>query len=57
MEAHADLIMMWLSEHRDATLFELRDALAAQGIVISKSALHRFLIRHDQTRKKRVVTR
>jgi hypothetical protein len=29
--------------------------LAAQGIVISKSALHRFLVRHEQTRKKRLA--
>jgi hypothetical protein len=38
-------------------LFELRDALSAQGIRISKSALHRFLVRHGQTRKKRQATR
>ena len=50
-EAYADLIMAWLGEHRDGTLFELRDALSAKGVVISKSALHRFLVRHDQTRK------
>lgn len=56
-EAHADLIMICLSEHRDGTLFELRDALAAQGIVIRKSALHRFLFRHGQTRKKRLAMR
>lgn len=43
--------MAWLAEHRDGTLFELRDALSAQGITISKSALHRFLVRHGQTRK------
>lgn len=56
-EVHADAIMTWLAEHRDGTLFELRDALSAQGILISKSALHRFLIRHGQTRKKRLATR
>lgn len=56
-EAHADLIMDWLSEHRDCTLFELRDALVAQGITASKSALHRFLVRHGQTLKKRLATR
>lgn len=56
-EAHTDLIMAWLGEHRDGTLFELRDALAAQGITASKSALHRFLVRHGQTRKKRAAMR
>ncbi|TQN55966.1 IS630 family transposase [Agrobacterium tumefaciens] len=54
IEAHADLIMAWLAEHRDGTLFELRDALSARGIIASKSALHRFLVRHEQTRKKRL---
>lgn len=56
-EAHSDQIMTWLGTHRDGTLFELRNDLAAQGIVISKSALHRFLVRHEQTRKKRLVMR
>lgn len=56
-EAHADLIMNWLGEHRDGTLFELRNALADQGISISKSALHRFLVRHEQTHKKRLAMR
>jgi len=54
-EAHADVIMAWLTEHRDGTLVELRDALSSQGIAISTSALHRFLVRHDQTRKKRLA--
>lgn len=56
-EAHADLIMAWLGENRDGTLFELCAALAAKGACVSKSALHRFLVRHDQTRKKRRATR
>lgn len=56
-EALADLIMACLGEHRDGTLFELRDAPSAQGVVISKSALHRFLVRLDQTRKKRLAMR
>lgn len=45
--------MAWLGENRDGTLFELRAALAAKGACVSKSALHRFLVRHDQTRKKK----
>ncbi len=56
IEAHAAAIMAWLSEHRDGTLFELREALALMGFAISKSSLHRFLVRHDQTRKKRLAT-
>lgn len=42
MEAHTDLIIIWLSEHRHGTLFDLRDALAAQCIVISKSSVASF---------------
>ncbi len=49
--------MTWFAEHRDGTFFELRDALFAQGITISKSALNRFLVRHGHTRKKRLATR
>lgn len=56
-EAHGKQIMTWLAEHRDGTLFELRDALAQQRITISKSALHRFLVRHGQARKKRLAMR
>jgi len=56
VEAHAVTIMAALAHERDCTLFELRDTLASQGIIISKSALHRFLIRHNQTRKKRLAT-
>lgn len=55
-EAHAEAILGWLADNRDSTLHELRDALSLKGIVISQSALHRFLIRHDQTRKKRLAT-
>lgn len=44
--------MEWLCEHRYGTLFELRDALSVQCVMISKSASHRFLVRHGQTRKK-----
>lgn len=51
-EAHAIEIMAWLTGNHDGTLFELRDALSAQDIMISKSALHRFLVRRGQTRKK-----
>jgi transposase len=55
-EVHAPTIMAELARKRDCTLFELRDTLASQGIVISKSALHRLLVRHNQTRKKRQAT-
>lgn len=56
-EAHSAAILAWLADNRDGTLHELRDALALQGTVISISALHRFLVRHGQTRKKRLAMR
>lgn len=45
-EADGEAIMAWLADHRDGTLFELRDALCAECATISKAALHRFLVRH-----------
>ncbi len=55
IEAHAEPILAWLAENRDATLADLREAVAAMGVVVSHSALHRFLVRHNQTRKKRLA--
>lgn len=52
IEAHADLIMAGLAEHRDGTLFELRSLRSAQGVNASNWALHSFGVRHEQTRKK-----
>ena len=56
IEAHAGPILTWLAENRDATLADLREAVALMGVVVSQSALHRFLVRHNQTRKKRLAT-
>ncbi len=56
IEVHAEPILAWLADHRDGTLSELREAVALMGIIASQSALHRFLVRHDQTRKKRLAT-
>ena len=55
IEGHSVAILAWLAGHRDATLADLREAMADKGIVASQTALHRFLVRHDQTRKKRLA--
>src|SRR3954470_12712597 len=56
-EAHADLIHAALDEVPDITLPELKARLAAQGALVSVSALWRFCRRHKITRKKRRPTR
>jgi len=52
-EAHADLIHATLAEGPDITLPELKARLAAQGALVSVTALWRFCRRHRITRKKR----
>lgn len=57
VEAHRETIMALWEAHKDATLDELRLALAETGLVVSNSTLHRFFVRHRITRKKRPDTR
>ena len=57
IEAHGTTILAKLEIKPDITLAELGEALRQDGLTFSKSALHRFLIRHDLTRKKRQATR
>lgn len=56
IEAHGATILARLEAKPDITLAELCEALRQEGLAISKSAMHRFLVRHDQTRKKRLAT-
>jgi transposase len=51
-EAHADLIHAALAEVPDITLPELKARLAEDGAQVSVSALWRFCLRHQITRKK-----
>lgn len=51
-EVYAGQITTWLGEHKGGILFELRNGSATQGIVNSKSALHRFQVRHEHTQKR-----
>lgn len=52
IEAHGATILAKLEAKPDITLAELCEALQQDGMAVSKSAMHRFLVRHDQTRKK-----
>src|SRR3954454_4787117 len=52
IEAHADLILAAYERQPQIFLPELRDRLAAQGVVTSTSGLSRFFARHRITRKK-----
>ena len=56
IEAHGATILAKLEAKPDITLAELCESLQQDGMAVSKSAMHRFLVRHDQTRKKRLAT-
>ena len=56
IEAHAAAILELVRESPDATLAELRAALAARGVSVSSSSLWRFFSRHRVTLKKRLGT-
>lgn len=45
-----DILTLW-EARKDITLDELRDALAAIGLTVSRTGLHRFFVRHGITRK------
>jgi transposase len=57
IEAYGELILALYSAERDATLQELRAALAKQGVAIGYGGLWRFFERHGITVKKRARTR
>jgi len=53
LEPHAERVDRLLAAKRDMTLEELRLALAAEGIVVSRSGVDRYLKARGLTRKKR----
>jgi transposase len=53
LEQHTERILAIVRERPDATLKEIQAALRKEGIHTSKSALDRFLARHNITRKKK----
>lgn len=56
-EAHRELILSLYEQERDATLQELRAALAGRGVAVGYGGLWRFFERHGITVKKRPRTR
>ena len=55
-ERRADILSVW-EARKDITLDELRAALIETGLTVSRTALHRFFVRHGIKRKKRLATR
>lgn len=54
LDAHADLILGAIEEKPDTTLDELVERLAAErAITVVRTAVWKFLDRHDMTHKKR----
>jgi transposase len=49
-----DILALW-EARKDITLGELRLALIEIGLNVSTAGLHRFFVRHDMTRKKRLA--
>src|SRR4051812_15262577 len=54
---HRARVLQLLAQQPDLTLQEIRSALAACGITVGLSTVHRFLYAHNLTRKKRPCTR
>ncbi len=55
VEERADDILAIWEARKDITLEELRLALAETGLAVSVASLHRFFVRRDMTRKKRLA--
>ena len=53
IEAHHDAVLEALGPARDATIEEVRHALARQGLSFGFGTIQRFFARHAITRKKR----
>ncbi len=53
LEAHAELVDGLLAAKRDATLAELRRGLLEEGVMVSLSAVDRYLKARGLTLKKR----
>lgn len=58
LDAHADLILGAIEEKPDTTLDEIVERLAAErAVTVVRTAVWKFLDRHDMTHKKRPLTR
>src|ERR687894_2035054 len=54
---HGARVLQLVAQQPDLTLREIRSALAASGITVGLSTVHRFLGAHNLTLKKRAYTR
>lgn len=50
----ADILAVW-EARKDISLEELRLSLVEIGLAVSVASLHRFFVRHDLTRKRRLA--
>ena len=57
LSAHRARVLQLVARQPDLTLQEIRNALAAYGITVGLSTVHRFLAAHKLTLKKRPSTR
>jgi transposase len=57
LREHGPKVLQLVAQHPDLTLQEIRSALAASGITVGLSTVHRFLGAHKLTLKKRPCTR
>jgi transposase len=57
LRGHRAKVLQLVAQHPDLTLQEIRSALAASGITVGLSTVHRFLGAHHLTLKKRPCTR
>ena len=53
---HGELVDRLLAEKKDMTLEEMRASLAAEGVVVGRSSVDRYLKARGITRKKRLHT-
>ena len=57
LSEHRARVLQLVARQPDLTLQEIRNALAASGITVGLSTVHRFLAAHKLTLKKRPSTR
>ena len=53
IDAHKSVILEALGPDKDATIEEVRESLAKQGLFLGFGTTHRFFVGHKITRKKR----
>jgi transposase len=57
LSGHRAKVLQLVAQQPDLTLQEIRSALAASGITVGLSTVHRFLAAHKVTLKKRPCMR